>query len=127
MASNLYLARANSPDAITMRGRWTGAAAANLTKVTGSGLSIARQGVGVHRLSWDQVGAQLDGLPVFGLAANTPSAIDRYTVIADFDSYSAANRTIDFTIFDETGAPADLAATSALGIILPLSLSRLSG
>lgn len=110
-----------------MSGRWTGAATANLTKNYGPGLAVTRQGVGIHRLAWDQVGAALAGFPVFSLAANTPTSIDRYTVILDLDSYSAVNRTIDFTIFDETGAAVDLAATSALGIDVSLTLSRLTG
>src|SRR6185436_3225251 len=95
--------RTGQPEALELVGYWTGNSTSDMAKVVGHALTVTRTGVGVHTLAWNFPGAVLACLPLFALAANTPTSIDRYTVISDLDSYSAANRTISFTIFDESG------------------------
>jgi len=124
----LYPERSNQPEGFIASGRWTGAATAALTKVNGAGLTITRLGVGNHRLAWDTPGAQLASLPMWVLASNTPTATAGFTVSFDLDSYSAANRTIDFFIYAADNSTAtDLASTSGLGLLVPLTTSRVVG
>lgn len=91
--------------------RWTGAGAADLTKVQGKGIvSIVRQGaVGEHRITFQDVGGRIIGVRGF---VHTADNVAPLVVKEVQGSYSAANKTVDIEIWDlavpgKLDAPAD--------------------
>lgn len=95
---------------VTMVG--TGASAP--TKVYGNKVAITRTGAGDYRLTWSEApGIFVCAVP--GLRAATETDVKNHSVIVG--SWSAADRTLDVTLFDAAAAAHDLAASEWIELL----------
>lgn len=128
MSMNGYPLRCNHPEAWLMSGYFTGGGSGAVTKITGEDITVTRTGTGAYTLSWSKPGARLIGLVKWTLAANTPANIAGFTVAFDYDSYSAANRSINFIVYAADNSTAtDLASTVGLGLDFVISTTQVTG
>lgn len=95
----------------------TGTGAAEATKRFGDNIAIARQGVGVHRISFPTHPGALKGIR-WSFRAVTPSAVKGYTLTAG-DYVPASGNTpgyVEISIWNSAFAAADLAAAQYLEV-----------
>lgn len=94
----------------------TGTGAADATKRYGQGTTCVRQGVGVHRLTFAENLGVFMGPSGAVFSATVMTALGGFTVV--FGDYTAATRTVDFTIMNAANAAADLAAAQKLDLVI---------
>jgi hypothetical protein len=80
---------------------------AAVTKRVGPGVDLTRLGAGSYRITWDQNPGVFLGA-VASLQAATPGDLAGHVVV--FDTYDAANRRLDFTLYAVAAAAADVPA-----------------
>lgn len=102
-----YEAQANVPSPRYHHVRMVGTGAAAPTKQVGQGITITRTAVGVYRLTWAENPGIFVGLND-GLQAVTPGDIKNHSLV--WDTYDAATRSIEVTLWDAAAAAHDLAA-----------------
>lgn len=115
MAKDKYPLRGNlaelNAEVVTMVG--TGASAP--TKVYGPGVTITRTGAGDYRLTWAEAPGNYVAT-MASLRATTESDNKGHTVIVG--AWSAANRTLDVTLWDASDAAEDLEASEWLELVV---------
>jgi hypothetical protein len=93
----------------------TGTGAADPTKRFGQGVAVARQGVGIHRLTFSVKPGKFVGLagPVF--RADTPSAVKGYTLTASgWTDNTTGGGYVDVYLWDASNNAVELAALQYL-------------
>ncbi len=111
--NDFYPPRSSEPEVREHEIRILGTGAADPTLELGHGVAVTHTGTGAYKITWDRdPGTFLRWFP--GLGAATPADLAGYTVVRD--TYDAATRSLAFVVYDETFAPADLAATQYLDL-----------
>lgn len=95
--------------------RLLGTGAADPTKQVGQGVAVTRTGVGAHRIQLAENIGQFVGWS-WAFAADTPANVDGWTAVRT--QYDATNKRLDYVIYNDTPAPAELAAATYIDIIV---------
>lgn len=86
------------------------------TKVFGSGITLTRTGVGVHRLTFNSFNGKPIGVIGFNFEDATMSVPKGFTVTSQ--AWASATNSIDISVWDSTFAAKDLAVTTFMNLLL---------
>lgn len=126
MALNGYVERATEPDSYVIPVRFEGAGAANPTKNFGAGVTVTWVSTGLYRLTFSD--AQGTYVGCLGAVSDTvPAGVAGFTFHPDQDSYTAAGKALDVTVYNAANALADLPATSFLYVEVRFKRSSTPG
>lgn len=95
--------------------RLLGADDAHPTKEVGQGITVTRTGEGAYRITWAKNPGAFVGWS-HGFGAATPADLAGYTAVRD--TWDATNLRLDFVVYDETFAAADLVANQYIDIVV---------
>src|SRR5512138_3897130 len=93
--------RATLPEVQHHLVRLLGTGAAACTVELGNGITVTRPAIGRILLTWGDSPGVYVGF-THGLQAATPGDLKGYTVVAD--TYDAANKQLEFSVFDSANA-----------------------
>ena len=126
---NSYLEKTSEPEVVAQICVMTGTGAGTApTKNVGSGMTVSRVADGQYRITWsDHQGTFLGA--VIQVEDSTPANVKGYTTVIDHDSYTAAGKAMDLSLYDSQAAPAlvALATTSKLFVVVYFKRSSTSG
>ncbi len=110
-----YPLRATSPEVQFHPVLLTGTGAAAPTKTLGgNGLTVSRTSAGLYLLTWSENPGTFLGM-VYGLGADTPSALVGFTLVRD--TFTTASNSIEIRLTNTSDAVTDLAAAQYIDLI----------
>lgn len=85
----------------------------SLTQQLGQGVTATRTGEGAYRLTWSKNPGTFVGW-YYGFGAATPADLAGYTAVRD--TYNSSTWVLDFVVYSDTPAAADLVADQYIDI-----------
>jgi hypothetical protein len=116
MSLELYPQKASEPETAEMLVSFTGAGAANPTKVYGKGVTVTWTSTGLYKLTFSDPPGNLvcPGGPCF--QATVPAGVKGYTAV--FGAFDATGKIVSVSIYNSTFALADLAAAQTVSFAM---------
>ena len=116
MSLNAFPVLSNEPELVAHVVRLQGAGAADFTvDVGGSGMSVARDGAGVHTITWSDNPGVFIGWS-WSIGAATPTDVDGYSIVRE--AYSSSAYTMQFNVLTEGQAAHDLSTSEWIDLVI---------
>jgi len=113
-----YEDRTTIPESRKYTARILGVDNANPTNQLGLGMVLTRTGEGAYRITWANNPGQFVGWR-YGFGAAVPADLKGYTAVRAV--YDAANRQLDFVVYNSLFAAADLIANQFMDLEIEFS------
>lgn len=114
-----YPVKATEPEIWLHFVRLLGTGADVPTKEIGQGITVTRADTGVLVFTWAENPGTFIGM-YRGFRATTPGDVDRFDIV--HEAYDATTRSLQMTVYNESGSAADLAAAQYVSVMLAFKL-----
>lgn len=112
---DFYPPKTSIPEERKYRIRVEGVNGDNPTKELGAGVTVTRTGEGAYRITWASNPGTFIGWSK-GFGAATPADLAGYTAVRD--EYDSTNKRLDFVVYSDTPAAADLIADQWIDVVV---------